>query len=182
MLVRVVLRCAAAAKCAASSSSSLAVRRLSTAAASEASSASAAPTAEAILANIGRDIPLKVVPREARRQARKLAKQAGAGDVKHGVRTASLPSRISLAVLGGSITGSIVWHFVLDDGLKKSIADTLGATFLGDIYAFAGKKVEEVLKPWTDPSRAKLLPVGTLANNEWEPRRWIVVLIRIRGV
>lgn len=158
MLVRVVLRCAAVnAKRAAPTA--LAVRRLTTAAASEGASATAAPSAETIFANIGRDIPLKVVPREARRQARKLAKKGGAGDVKHGVRTASLPSRISLAVLAGSITGSIVWHFVLDEGLKKSISDTLGATFLGDIYAFAGKKVEEVLKPWTDPSRAKLLPV-----------------------
>ena len=37
-------------------------------------------------------------------------------------------------------------------GLKRA------ATFLGDIYVFVAKKVQETVKPFTDPSRQKLLP------------------------
>ncbi|GMF11892.1 unnamed protein product [Phytophthora lilii] len=42
--------------------------------------------------------------------------------------------------------------------MKTRITDALGATFLGDVYAFLAKKVEETVKPFTDPSRQKLLP------------------------
>lgn len=159
MLARVVVRCAAGAK-RGPAPLVLAVRRLATGAAGDASTAATVSDAGSMLAAVGRDIPLKVVPREARRQARHLAKKGtDAGQV--GVRTASLPSRISLAVLGSGITGGIVWFF-LEEGVKSQIASSLDKTFLGDVYAFASKKIEEAMKPWTDPSRTKLLPVRRL--------------------
>ncbi|CAI5735556.1 unnamed protein product [Peronospora destructor] len=107
---------------------------------------------------VGRDIPLKVVPRAERRAARQAAKHSTDAAEHKVVRTSSLPARISFALLAGSISGSILWHFMLDDSIKFRIKETLGATFLGDVYAFVAKKVQETVKPFTDPSRQKLLP------------------------
>ncbi|KAF4029343.1 NLI interacting factor-like phosphatase domain-containing protein [Phytophthora infestans] len=85
------------------------------------------------------------VPRAERRAARKAAKHSADAATGH-------------KVVRTSISGSIVWNFVLDDGIKSRVKETLGATFLGDIYAIIAKKVEETVKPFTDPSRQKLLP------------------------
>lgn len=167
MLTRALLRKAVALRAAsrASGTSCLAIKRFST----EAADASAAANSGASLFSaVGRDIPLSVVSRQARRQARKLEKQPGAGGIGgaaavKGVRTSSLPSKISFALLAGSVSGSVLWHFLLDEATKKSITDTLGATFLGDIYAFGATKVEELFRPFTEPSREKLLPVRSLA-------------------
>lgn len=139
-------------------SSRLAVVRFSSA--SEGAAVDAA-TGGSVFSAVGREIPLNVVSRQARRQARQLEKQSGAGGAAaaKGVRTSSLPSKISFALLAGSVSGSVLWHFILDDATKKSITDTLGATFLGDVYAFGATKVEELFRPFTDPSREKLLPV-----------------------
>lgn len=133
-----------------------ATRRLMLAA--EAGAPTSVSEASSVLAKVGRDIPLKVVPRAERRAARKAAKHSADASEHKVVRTSSLPARISFALLAGSISGSILWHFVLDDGLKTRITETLGATVLGDVYAFLAKKVEETVKPFTDPSRQKLLP------------------------
>lgn len=138
-------------------------RALATSAPSAAAEA-AAPSAESIAAKVARDVPLTAVPRAARRQARQLARRGGQGAATHGVRTASLPSRVSLALLGGGITGSLVWHAVLDEDTKRAVADALGATPLGDAYAVVASKIEEAIKPWTDPSRTKLLPVRALVR------------------
>ncbi|KAG6954196.1 hypothetical protein JG687_00011932 [Phytophthora cactorum] len=127
--------------------------------AAEAATPSSVSEASSVLAKVGRDIPLKVVPRAERRAARKAAKHSTDAAAGHKVvRTSSLPARISFALLAGSISGSIVWNFLLDDNIKNRITETLGATFLGDIYAIVAKKVEETVKPFTDPSRQKLLP------------------------
>ncbi|KAK1930778.1 Mitochondrial import inner membrane translocase subunit TIM50 [Phytophthora citrophthora] len=127
--------------------------------AAEASAPSSASEASSIFAKVGRDVPLKVVPRAERRAVRKTVKHSTDAAAGHKVvRTSSLPARISFALLAGSISGSILWHFILDDGIKERITGTLGSTFLGDIYAVVAKKVEETVKPFTDPSRQKLLP------------------------
>ncbi|POM60366.1 Mitochondrial import inner membrane translocase subunit TIM50 [Phytophthora palmivora] len=132
-----------------------ACRRLMSA---EVSAPSSVSEASSVFAKVGRDIPLKVVPRAERRAARKAAKHSSDAPTGHKVvRTSSLPARISFALLAGSISGSILWHF-LDEGIKSNIKETLGATFLGDIYVVVAKKVEETVKPFTDPSRLKLLP------------------------
>lgn len=134
-----------------------ACRRLMLAA--EASAPSSVSETSSIFAKVGRDIPLKVVPRAERRAARKTAKHSTDAAAGHKVvRTSSLPARISFALLAGSISGSILWHFMLDDSIKERITGALGSTFLGDIYAVVAKKVEETVKPFTDPSRQKLLP------------------------
>jgi import inner membrane translocase subunit TIM50 len=168
MLTRALLRNAvalrAASRAGAGSSrfalNRFALKRFSTAEAADASAA--ASSASSMLSAVGRDIPLTVVSRQARRQARNLEKQPGAGvgggAAVKGVRTSSLPSKISFALLAGSVSGSVLWHFLLSEATKKSITDTLGATFLGDIYAFGATKVEELFRPFTDPSREKLLP------------------------
>lgn len=122
-----------------------------------------APSASGgVFSAVGRDIPLLVVPRQARRQARMLDRAPGAAGgaaAVKGVRTSSLPSKISFALLAGSVSGGVFWNFVLDEATKKSVTDVLGATFLGDIYAFGAAKVEELFRPFTEPSREKLLPV-----------------------
>ncbi|POM64214.1 Mitochondrial import inner membrane translocase subunit TIM50 [Phytophthora palmivora] len=124
----------------------------------EVSAPSSVSEASSVFAKVGRDIPLKVVPRAERRAARKAAKHSSDAPTGHKVvRTSSLPARISFALLAGSISGSILWHF-MDEGIKSNIKETLGATFLGDIYVVVAKKVEETVKPFTDPSRLKLLP------------------------
>ncbi|KAI9915208.1 hypothetical protein PsorP6_007068 [Peronosclerospora sorghi] len=111
-----------------------------------------------MLAKVGRDIRLQVVPRAERQAARQAAKDS-TDAVRHKVvRTSSLPARMSYALLAGSISGSIVWHFMLDDSIKARVTETLRATFLGDMYVFMAKKVAEMAKPFTDPSRPKLLP------------------------
>ncbi|TDH71605.1 hypothetical protein CCR75_009010 [Bremia lactucae] len=125
----------------------------------EASVPSSVSKASSILSKVGRDIPLTVVPRAERRAARQAVKHSSDGGGGHKiVRTSSLPAKISFALLAGSISGSIVWHFLLDDSIKSRVTDTLGATVLGDIYSFIAKKVETIVKPFTDPSRLKLLP------------------------
>lgn len=144
MLARLALRMTARRQAAAA-----ALRTFTSEASSSASSSS--------LAAVGRDVQLKAVSRQARRQARQSEKHAGAPVAK--VRTTSLPSRISYGLLAGSITGSIAWHFLLDDDTKGSIKSSLDATVLGDLYRFLAAKVENAVRPWTDPSRAKLLPV-----------------------
>ncbi|KAJ0399010.1 hypothetical protein P43SY_008330 [Pythium insidiosum] len=162
MWSRLVRPCAAAMRRAApppSSSSSalpiaLAVRRfLSTA---------AAGSDAAIAAKVGRDVPLKVVARDVRRQARLAQRRAGGGSAAAGaataVRTSSLPAKISMGLLVGSISGSVLWAFVLDDATKQQITDALSATPLGDLYEVVAKEVEEIVKPWTEPSKGKLLP------------------------
>ncbi|CAH0479295.1 unnamed protein product [Peronospora belbahrii] len=111
-----------------------------------------------IFVKVGRNLPLKVVPRAERQAARDAAKHSTNVLEHKVVRTSSLPARISLALLAGSISGSILWHFILDDRLKTRMKETLGATFLGDIYVFIAKKIQETVKPFTDPSRQKLLP------------------------
>ncbi|TMW55667.1 hypothetical protein Poli38472_010549 [Pythium oligandrum] len=128
--------------------------------ASDASSVGSVSTVNSasMLAKVGRDVPLKVVPRDARRQARLAERRAGTAGKTTVVRTTSLPTKISLGLLVGSISGSIVWHFVLDDGVKNQIGDTLGATFLGDIYTFFANQIAELAKPYTEPSKEKLLP------------------------
>ena len=119
---------------------------------------SSSPSAR-VAANVGRDTPLHVVPRAERRAARQAAAKHSTDSLEHKVvRTSSLPARVSFALLAGGISGSILWHFVLDEQLKRRIRETLGATFLGDVYVFVSKKVEETVKPFTDPSRQKLLP------------------------
>ncbi|CEG36520.1 mitochondrial import inner membrane translocase subunit tim50 [Plasmopara halstedii] len=123
------------------------------------SSTSSISEVSSMFAKVGRDIPLRVIPRAERRAARQSTKHSVDTSVGHKVvRTSSLPAKISFAVLAGSISGSILWHFVLDDKMKNRITDTLGSTFLGDIYTYIAKKVEEAVKPFTDPSRQKLLP------------------------
>lgn len=167
MLTRALLRKTVALRAAnrtnGAGTSRLAIKRLST----EAVDASAAAnSSSSLFSAVGRDIPLNVVSRQARRQARKLEKPGAGGTsgaaAAKGVRTSSLPSKISFAVLAGSVSGSVLWHFLLDEATKKSITDTLSATFLGDIYAFGATKVEELFRPFTDPSREKLLPVRSL--------------------
>ncbi|CAI5723189.1 unnamed protein product [Hyaloperonospora brassicae] len=112
-----------------------------------------------VAARVGRDTPLHVVPRAERRAARQAAAKHSTDGLEHKVvRTSSLAARVSFALLAGSISGSILWHFVLDERLKTRIRETLRATFLGDVYVFVSKKVEETVKPFTDPSREKLLP------------------------
>lgn len=149
MLARVVLRSAATA------------RRFTT--------SSAVDSSSSVYAAVGRDVPLTAVARQARRQARLQAKQTADGAVK-GVRSSSLPSKVSFALLAGSVSGSVLWHFLLSDATKKSVADVLGATVLGDMYAFAATKVEELFRPFTDPSREKLLPVRCTAFCDWDNR------------
>ncbi|RLN92725.1 hypothetical protein BBJ28_00017645 [Nothophytophthora sp. Chile5] len=153
MLVRVVLRCAARGVRAAPTASAGACRRLMLAA-----EASAPTSASSVFAKVGRDNLLKVVPRAERRAVRQATKHSTDGAEAKVVRTSSLPARISMALLAGSISGSILWHFLLDEAIKSRISDMLGATFLGDAYGFVAKKVEETVKPFTDPSRQKLLP------------------------
>uniref|UniRef100_K3WIV8 Mitochondrial import inner membrane translocase subunit TIM50 n=1 Tax=Globisporangium ultimum (strain ATCC 200006 / CBS 805.95 / DAOM BR144) TaxID=431595 RepID=K3WIV8_GLOUD len=150
MLPRALLRNAVALR----STSRLAIARFSSPATTTGASSS-------VFSAVGRDVPLNVVSRQARRQARKLEKSAGglgSAPATKGVRTSSLPSKISFALLAGSVSGSVLWHFILDEATKKSITDILGATFLGDIYALAATKVEDLFRPFTDPSREKLLP------------------------
>lgn len=168
MLTRALLRKAVALRAASrtngAGASRLAIKRLSTEAAD---TSAVANSSSSLFSAVGRDIPLNVVSRQARRQARKLEKQPGAGGISDaatvkGVRTSSLPSKISFALLAGSVSGSVLWHFLLDEATKKSITDTLSATFLGDIYAFGATKVEELFRPFTEPSREKLLPVCPL--------------------
>jgi import inner membrane translocase subunit TIM50 len=183
-----------AARCAALGAS----RRMATTA--ETSASSAVSEASAVLAKVGRDVPLKVVSRNERRALRKAAKHSADAAAGHTVvRTASLPARISFALLAGGIGGSVLWHFVLDDGTKNKITSALGATPLGDAYIFLAKKVEETVKPFTDPSRQKLLPdwpipqvpadtppvpvlvldlEDTLVHSEWNVRRasWDVIV------
>ncbi|RLN93775.1 hypothetical protein BBJ28_00015119, partial [Nothophytophthora sp. Chile5] len=156
MLVRVVLRCAARGVRAAPTASAGACRRLMLAA--EASAPTSASEIPSVFAKVGRDTPLKVVPRAERRAVRQATKHSTDGAEAKVVRTSSLPARISMALLAGSISGSILWHFLLDESIKSRISDMLGATFLGDAYGFVAKKVEETVKPFTDPSRQKLLP------------------------
>ncbi|KAF1323950.1 Mitochondrial import inner membrane translocase subunit tim50, partial [Globisporangium splendens] len=155
MLPRALLRNAAALR----STSRLAIARFSSA--SSEGTVVTTGSSSSVFSAVGRDVPLNVVSRQARRQARKLEKSGGglgSAPATKGVRTSSLPSKISFALLAGSVSGSVVWHFILDEATKKSITDTLSATFLGDIYAFAATKVEELFRPFTDPSREKLLP------------------------
>lgn len=147
MLARLALRTAARRQAAA------ALRTFTTEASSSSSSS---------LSAVGRDVQLKAVSRQARRQARQSEKHTGAPAAK-GVRTTSLPSRISFGLLAGSITGSIAWHFLLDDETKGSIKGSLETTVLGDLYRFLAAKIEDAVRPWTDPSRAKLLPVRLFA-------------------
>ncbi|KAG2526174.1 hypothetical protein BBO99_00004202 [Phytophthora kernoviae] len=123
----------------------------------DASAATSATEVSSVLSKVGRDIALKVVPRGERRALRKAAKHSTDGAEVKVVRTSSLPARISFALLASSISGSILWHF-LDDGIKSKVTGALSSTFLGDVYVFVAKKVEETVKPFTDPSRLKLLP------------------------
>lgn len=164
MLTRALLRKAVALRAASrtNGASRLAIKRFSTATTADASAA--ANISSSVFGAVGREIPLNVVSRQARRQARKAEKQPGVGGAAavKGVRTSSLPSKISFALLAGSVSGSVLWHFLLDEATKKSIKDTLGATFLGDIYGFGATKVEELFRPFTEPSREKLLPVRVL--------------------
>ncbi|KAG7396073.1 Mitochondrial import inner membrane translocase subunit TIM50 [Phytophthora boehmeriae] len=138
-----------------SAAAASASRRLMLAA--EASAPTSATEASSVLSKVGRDIPLKVVPRAERRALRKAAKHSTDGAEAKVVRTSSLPARISFALLAGSISGGIVWHF-LDDSIKSKVKSALSSTPLGDVYVFVAKKVEETVKPFTDPSRLKLLP------------------------
>lgn len=116
-----------------------------------------APTGASIAAKVGRDIPLVAIPREARRQARLKARTASGGRPAV-VRTTSLPAKISAGVLVGSISGSIVWYYVLDDATRNSVKKALNATVLGDMYEFLAQKVADAAKPYTDPFKDKLLP------------------------
>ena len=120
-------------------------------------------SAEKPITAIGSDVQLKVVSRSARRQARLNAKNgadgtatAAAGKV---VRTSSLPTKISMGLLAGTFTGSFVWFVAMDDEMKQKTKDTLGSTFLGDIYQYLAKQIEEICRPFTDPAKDKLLPV-----------------------
>jgi mitochondrial import inner membrane translocase subunit TIM50 len=144
MWSRVVRKCVAP--------SALAVRRLATDAAAPVSSPGS------VAARVGRDVPLVVVPRDARRQARALARRAGASSSAAVVRTTSLPTKISMGLLVGSATGSIAWHFLLDEATKTAITDTLSPTPLGDLYRMVAAKIEELTKPYRDPFKDKLLP------------------------
>lgn len=139
-----------------------------------AASSDAAASSSSVFAAVGRDVPFTAVARQARRQARQQAKRVGAGTdtaAVKGVRSSSLPSKISFALLAGSVSGSVLWHFLLDDATKRSVSDALGATLLGDAYALAATKVEELFRPFTDPSREKLLPVGCLFVGRKSERR-----------
>uniref|UniRef100_A0AAV1UU70 Mitochondrial import inner membrane translocase subunit TIM50 n=1 Tax=Peronospora matthiolae TaxID=2874970 RepID=A0AAV1UU70_9STRA len=133
--------------------------RCLTPAAKRSTFSSSSSSSSRVTANVGRETPLHVVPRAERRAARQAAAKHSTDGIEHKVvRTSSLPARVSFALLAGGISGSILWHFVLDEQLKRRIRETLGATFLGDVYAFVSTKVEETVKPFTDPSRQKLLP------------------------
>lgn len=112
---------------------------------------------------IDRDIPLVVIPRQLRRQncaqSRNEAGNAKANIGGQTVRTTSLPSKISLGLIVGSISGSIVWFYVLDDDVKTSVRHQLNQTPLGELYRYSADKIADWIRPITDPSRSKLLPV-----------------------
>ncbi|CCI47206.1 unnamed protein product [Albugo candida] len=111
---------------------------------------------------IDRDIPLVVIPRQLRRQncaqSRNEAGNAKANIGGQTVRTTSLPSKISLGLIVGSISGSIVWFYVLDDDVKTKVRHQLNQTPLGELYRYSADKIADWIRPITDPSRSKLLP------------------------
>ena len=112
---------------------------------------------------IDRDVPLVVVPRHLRQQiCAQSRKEVGNTEANAGaqtVRTTSLPSKISLGLIIGSISGSIVRFYLLDENVKTKVRHQLNQTPLGELYRFSAGKVAEWIRPITDPSRSKLLPV-----------------------
>jgi hypothetical protein len=110
--------------------------------------------------SVGKDVPLVVVPRNIRREMRVKAKRGEASMETKVVRTTSLPTKISAGILATGFTGVLIWYVVLDESKRNKTKEVLSTTFLGYIYQYAAETIEQLVKPYTDPSKEKLLPVS----------------------
>ena len=82
---------------------------------------------EKTFAAVGRDVPLKVVSRNARRQARLNAKN-GADGTATAVRVSSLPTKISMGLLAGTFADSFVWFVIMDDEQRQKTKEAFGSS------------------------------------------------------
>lgn len=69
----------------------------------------------------------------------------------------SIAAKASYGVLITGTAGVVAW-LAMDDEKKKQVTTALKNSPLGDLYEWFGAQVAQVAKPFTDPSRDKLLP------------------------
>ncbi|KAF0696263.1 Aste57867_12961 [Aphanomyces stellatus] len=100
---------------------------------------------------------LKEIPRDMRRQLRLQAEAANVGST---IKTSRTPtSRIALrAFFLTSGMGVTAWNFYFDENTRSGIRGAVHGTFLGSIYDWLAVQIQEICRPFTEPSREKLLP------------------------
>lgn len=108
---------------------------------------------------------VKAVSREVRREMRKRASSQPAisspANVVTPAKEGTSPWPIFGRVMGlGSFAGAVTWFGLLDEDSKKNVTKSLSASFLGSTYRFVETQVQTIAKPFTDPSRDKLIPVS----------------------
>ncbi|CAK4134379.1 unnamed protein product [Aphanomyces euteiches] len=100
---------------------------------------------------------LKEIPRDVRRQLRLKAEAANAGSTIKTNRTPAsrIALRVGLLTTGLSIVG---WNFYLEESIRAQVRETLHSTPLGWFYDWLVMQIKEICRPFTEPSREKLLP------------------------
>jgi import inner membrane translocase subunit TIM50 len=107
---------------------------------------------------------LKVVPRETRRKLRLEAEKTADSGVfpKNNKSPISRLALRSIIVLTG--VGLSGWNFYLTEATKSVIRTKLHDSFLGSVYDFIVAQIAEICRPFTQPSREKLLPDWPMIN------------------
>ncbi|ETV87728.1 hypothetical protein H257_01202 [Aphanomyces astaci] len=100
---------------------------------------------------------LKEIPRDMRRKLRQQAEAANEGST---IKTSRTPvSRVALRLFlltsGAGIAG---WNFYLEESVRATVRETVHSTFLGTAYDWLVVQIKEICRPFTEPSRDKLLP------------------------
>ncbi|RHY88748.1 hypothetical protein DYB35_008402 [Aphanomyces astaci] len=100
---------------------------------------------------------LKEIPRDLRRKLRQQAEAANEGST---IKTSRTPvSRVALRLFlltsGAGIAG---WNFYLEESVRATVRETVHSTFLGTAYDWLVVQIKEICRPFTEPSRDKLLP------------------------
>ncbi|RHY35466.1 hypothetical protein DYB32_000064 [Aphanomyces invadans] len=100
---------------------------------------------------------LKEIPRDMRRKLRQQAEAANEGSTVKTSRTSAsrIALRLFLLTTGASIAG---WNFYLKESVRAPVRDAVHSTFLGNVYDWILAQIKEICRPFTEPSRDKLLP------------------------
>ncbi|OQR98453.1 mitochondrial import inner membrane translocase subunit TIM50 [Achlya hypogyna] len=105
---------------------------------------------------------MKALPRETRRKLRLEAENSANPIAKN---NKSPVSRLVLrTVFGATGVATAAWHFYLSEATKTEIGQRVDESFVGSIVAWITAQIQEMARPFTKPSRDKLLPDWPMIN------------------